>query len=45
MYLSVHMYYLGGVGGRRLQVLGDWLRVRAENRPNRVVENALPSGE
>jgi NADH:quinone reductase (non-electrogenic) len=39
MYLSVHLYYLGGVGGRRLTVLTTWLSAGFGARQNRVIES------
>jgi NADH dehydrogenase len=42
MYLGVHLYYLGGVLGRRLQVLGAWARTGFGTLRGRVVEGELP---
>jgi len=42
MYLSVHLYYLGGVPGRRLQVLGEWARVGFGVLQSQVIEAELP---
>jgi NADH dehydrogenase len=41
MYLSVHLYYLGGVGGRRLTVLSTWFSAGFGARQNRVIEGEL----
>jgi NADH dehydrogenase len=41
-YLTVHMYYLGGVPGQRLKVLIDWVSSRLGKQQNQVVEGALP---
>jgi NADH dehydrogenase len=40
-YLTVHMYYLGGVPGRRLKVLIDWATARFGNLQNQVIEGEL----
>ena len=45
MYLSVHLYYLGGVGGRRLTVLTTWISAAFGARQNRVIEGDLRSVE
>ncbi len=45
MYLSVHLYYLGGVGGRRLTVLSTWLSTAFGARQNRVIELELANPE
>ncbi len=45
MYLSVHLYYLGGVGGRRLTVLTTWISAGFGARQNRVMEGELASVE
>jgi NADH dehydrogenase len=45
MYLGVHLYYLGGVLGRRLQVLGAWARAGFGTLRGRVVERELTSAE
>ena len=45
MYITVHLFYLGGVGGRRLAVIvmmvGTWFGARE----NRVIEGELASIE
>jgi NADH:quinone reductase (non-electrogenic) len=41
-YLGVHLYYLGGVPGRRLKVLNAWATSGLGVRQNRVIEGALP---
>lgn len=38
MYMTVHMYYLGGVRGNRLKVLIDWIGARLGNPQNQVIE-------
>jgi NADH dehydrogenase len=40
-YLTVHMYYLGGVPGRRLKVLIEWVTARLGNLQNQVIEGEL----
>lgn len=45
MYLGVHLYYLGGVGGRRLTVLTTWISAGFGARQNRVMECELRSVE
>ena len=45
MYLGVHLYYLGGVLGRRLQVLGAWTRTGFGMLEGRVIEGELPRAE
>jgi NADH dehydrogenase len=44
-YLTVHMYYLGGVPGRRLKVLIDWISARLGRPQNQVIEGELASIE
>jgi NADH dehydrogenase len=44
-YLTVHMYYLGGVRGDRLKVLIDWVSARLGNPQNQVIEGRLASIE
>jgi NADH dehydrogenase len=44
-YLTVHMYYLGGVRGGRLKVLIDWISARLGNPQNQVMEGYLASVE
>jgi NADH dehydrogenase len=41
MYLTVHMYYLGGVPGQRLKVLIDWFTARLGRLQSQVIEDAL----
>ncbi len=41
-YLTVHMYYLGGVPGRRLKVLIEWAAARLGHLQNQVIEGELP---
>ncbi len=45
MYLGVHLYYLGGVGGRRLTVLATWISAGFGARQNRVIDCELPGIE
>lgn len=40
-YLTVHMYYLGGVPGQRLKVLIDWFTARLGRPQSQVIEGAL----
>jgi NADH:ubiquinone reductase (H+-translocating) len=40
-YLTVHMYYLGGVPGQRLKVLIDWVTARLGKLQNQVIEGEL----
>jgi NADH dehydrogenase len=42
MYLAVHLFYLGGVGGRRVTVLSTWISAGFGVRQNRVMEKDLP---
>jgi NADH dehydrogenase len=44
-YLTVHMYYLGGVRGNRLKVLIDWVGARLGNPQNQVIEGRLANIE
>ncbi len=44
-YLTVHMYYLGGVRGGRLKVLIDWISARLGNPQNQVMDGYLTSVE
>ena len=41
MYFFVHLYYLGGVGGRRLTVLTTWISASFGSRHGRIIEGAL----
>jgi NADH dehydrogenase len=42
-YLGVHLYYLGGVGGRRLRVLSAWATVGFGALESMVIEGELPA--
>jgi NADH dehydrogenase len=44
-YLTVHMYYLGGVRGNRLKVLIDWVGARLGRPQNQVIEGKLANIE
>ena len=44
-YLTVHMYYLGGVPGQRVKVLIDWASTRLGKLQNQVIEGELASVE
>ncbi|HTA13976.1 MAG TPA: NAD(P)/FAD-dependent oxidoreductase [Solirubrobacteraceae bacterium] len=44
-YLTVHMYYLGGVRGGRIKVLIDWISARLGNPQNQVMDGYLSSVE
>ncbi len=44
-YLTVHMYYLGGVRGNRLKVLIDWAGARLGKPQNQVIEGRLANIE
>jgi NADH dehydrogenase len=44
-YLGVHLYYLGGVGGRRLEVLMAWATMGLGALQGRVIEHRLDSIE
>src|SRR5439155_27004638 len=41
-YLGVHLYYLGGAPGRRVEVLPKWIGVRFGERQNALIEGELP---
>ncbi len=43
MYLSIHLYYLGGAPGHRLGVLGRWISARSGNLGERIIEAELPA--
>ena len=45
MYLAVHLYYLGGVGGRRVTVLTTWVSTAFGARQNRVIQCELAGVE
>jgi NADH dehydrogenase len=44
-YLTVHMYYLGGVRGDRVKVLIDWVSARLGSPQNQVIEGYLAGVE
>src|SRR3954467_4630988 len=44
-YLAVHLYYLGGAPGRRLEVLVKWIGMRFGVRQSALIENELASVE
>jgi NADH dehydrogenase len=41
MYLSVHLFYLGGVPGHRLGVAGRWINARFGRRTERIINGRL----
>jgi NADH dehydrogenase len=41
-YLGVHLYYLGGAPGRRLEVLIKWIGTRFGERQSALIEGELP---
>jgi NADH dehydrogenase len=45
MYLGVHLYYLGGVPGRRVAVIAAWAGAAFGQRQSRVIEAELGSVE
>jgi len=45
MYLGVHLFYLNGVGGRRVTVFSTWISAGFGARQNRVIQGALQSVE
>ena len=45
MYLGVHLFYLNGVGGRRVTVFSTWVSAGFGVRQNRVIEEGLSSIE
>jgi NADH dehydrogenase len=45
MYLGVHLYYLGGVPGRRVAVVAAWVGAAFGSRQSRVIEAELGSVE
>jgi NADH:quinone reductase (non-electrogenic) len=45
MYLGVHLYYISGIFGNRIDILGAWLRTRFGAVENRVIAGELPSAE
>lgn len=44
-YLTVHMYYLGGVKGNRVKVLIDWIGARLGHPENQVIDDVLAEVE
>jgi NADH:ubiquinone reductase (H+-translocating) len=44
-YLGVHLYYLGGAPGRRLEVLVKWVGARFGERQSALIEGDLASVE
>jgi NADH dehydrogenase len=44
-YLGVHLYYLGGQTGRRMDVLLKWVGARFGERQSALIEGELPSAE
>jgi NADH dehydrogenase len=44
-YLGVHLYYLGGVGGRRLEVIMAWATMGLGALQNQVMQGELPGVE
>jgi NADH:ubiquinone reductase (H+-translocating) len=44
-YLAVHLYYLGGQLGRRLEVLIKWIGARFGERQSALIEGELASVE
>jgi NADH:ubiquinone reductase (H+-translocating) len=45
MYLTVHLFYLGGVGGRRITVVTTWISAGFGARQNQVMERDLETVE
>jgi len=41
-YLGVHLFYLGGIPGRRLTVLSAWASTALGREQSRVIEHELP---
>ena len=41
-YLGVHLFYLGGVPGRRVTVLSAWASTAFGREQSRVIERELP---
>ena len=41
-YLGVHLFYLGGVPGRRVSVLSAWASTALGREQSRVIEHELP---
>ena len=44
-YLGVHLFYLGGQAGRRLEVLIKWVGARFGERQSALIEGELASVE
>jgi NADH:ubiquinone reductase (H+-translocating) len=44
-YLGVHLYYLGGAPGRRLEVLIKWIGARFGERQSALIEGRLDGAE
>jgi NADH dehydrogenase len=44
MYLSIHLYYLGGAPGRRVEVLVKWIGARFGERQSALIAGELPRG-
>jgi NADH:quinone reductase (non-electrogenic) len=44
-YLTVHLYYLGGVGGQRVEVIFAWATMGLGSIQNQVIESELPTIE
>ena len=44
-YLGVHLYYIGGQRGRRLEVLIKWIGTRFGERQSALIESELASIE
>ena len=44
MYLGVHLFYLGGIGGRRLTVLTSWIASGFGALQSQVIEGELEPG-
>ena len=45
IYLTVHLYYLGGALGRRLKLLTDWVTARSGNPQSQIIEGDLRTVE
>ncbi|HEY2004845.1 MAG TPA: NAD(P)/FAD-dependent oxidoreductase, partial [Solirubrobacteraceae bacterium] len=45
MYLGIHLYYLGGVGGRRLTVLATWISTGFGALQSQVIDRELQTIE
>ena len=45
MYMGVHLFYLGGVSGRRITVLTTWLSAGLGSLQGRVMDGELASAE